>query len=79
MSITGGEFSVDKKELPAGSGIYHSAIIIREGAGTPLTILGVTINGEVVDLSGKLDLKYVLDNNYFPAGSKVEGNKIVVP
>ena len=79
MSITGGEFSVDKKELPAGSGIYHSAIIIREGASAPLTILGVTINGEVVDLSGKLNLEGVLRDNYFPAGSEIEGDKIVVP
>jgi len=79
MSITGGKFSVDKNGLIAESGIYHSAIVIREGAGTPLTILGVTINGEVVNLSGKLDLEDVLRDNYFPEGSKVEGNKIVVP
>ena len=79
MSITGGKFSVDKNGLIAESGIYHSAIVIREGASGTLTIKGVTINGEVVDLSDKLNLEYVLRDNHFPAGSEVKGNKIVVP
>ena len=32
MTITGGEFTVNKNNLTAGHGTYHSAIVVRSGA-----------------------------------------------
>jgi hypothetical protein len=65
MTITGGEFNVDKGGLSAESGTYHSAIVVRAGAAGNLSVSGVEINGEVIDESGKLDLVSVLENNTF--------------
>ncbi len=52
MNITGGTFSVNKNGLTASEGAYHSAIIIRTGATGPLTVKDVSIDGEVINLSG---------------------------
>lgn len=65
MTITGGVFNVDKGGLSAESGTYHSAIVVRSGATGTLSVNDVTINGEVIDLSGKLDLVSVLKGNTF--------------
>jgi len=51
MTIKGGTFSVNKNNLIAGSGTYHSAIIIRSKATGTLKANGLNIYGEVVNLS----------------------------
>jgi len=68
MSITGGKFNVNKNDLTAESGTYHSAIVVRAGAAGNLSVSGVEINGEVIDESGKLDLVSVLEDNTFADG-----------
>lgn len=50
MSIIGGNISVDKNGLAADAGIYHSAIVIRSASGV-LSIDGMAIDGEIVNLS----------------------------
>jgi len=65
MSITGGEFNVDKNGLSAESDTYHSAIVVRAGAAGNLSVSGVEINGEVIDESGNLNLVSVLEGNTF--------------
>jgi hypothetical protein len=65
MSITGGEFTVNKNNLTADDSTYHSAIVVRAGAAGDLSVSDVEINGEVIDESGKLDLVSVLENNTF--------------
>jgi hypothetical protein len=51
MAASGGEFSVDKNGMTASEGIYHSAIVIRSGAAGELKANGLSIDGEVVNLS----------------------------
>lgn len=51
MTITGGSISVDKNGLVADAGTYHSAIIVRAAASGTLKANGISINGEVVNLS----------------------------
>lgn len=68
MSITRGVFNVDKNGQTADSSTYHSAIVVRSGATGTLSVNDVTINGEVIDLSGNLDLVSVLENNIFTDG-----------
>lgn len=54
MTISGGSYTVDKNGLTANSGVYHSAIIIRDGATGTLKVNGASIYGEVVNLSDTL-------------------------
>ncbi len=59
MTITGGTFSVDKNNLTAEPGTYHSAIIVRSGATGTLKANWMNIYGEVVNLSSvQLDATY---------------------
>jgi len=51
MNITGGILAVDKAGLTPEAGNYHSAIIVRAGATGDLKVEGVSIGGEVVNLS----------------------------
>ena len=51
MSIAGGTFSVNKNNIDAALGTYHSAIIVRSGAGGQLKANWLSIDGEVVNLS----------------------------
>jgi hypothetical protein len=68
MSITGGEFTVNKNNLTADDSTYHSAIVVRSGATGTLSVSGVKINGEVIDLTENLDLVSVLEDNIFTDG-----------
>jgi len=84
MNITGGTFSVNKNNLTASSGTYHSAIIIREGAAGTLKANWMNIDGEVVNLSStQLDATNnwwgdasgpTADTNPDGKGNKVSGN-----
>jgi len=59
MTITGGTFTVDKNNLTATYGTYHSAIIIRAGATGTLQANKMNIEGEVVNQSSTtLDATY---------------------
>jgi parallel beta-helix repeat protein len=49
MTITGGEFTVDKAGYEAAEEIYHIPIIIRSAAEGFLDISNTTINGVIVD------------------------------
>ncbi len=66
MTIDGGTFVLQKDGVEdPDEGKYHSVIIVRAGATGDLSITDATIDGEVVDLSGKLDLEDVLEGNIF--------------
>ncbi|MDI9597829.1 MAG: hypothetical protein QM220_09935, partial [Atribacterota bacterium] len=60
MTITGGEFTVDKAGHEAAEEIYHIPIIIRSAAEGFLDISNTTINGVIVD-EYEDDLSAVLD------------------
>lgn len=77
MSITRGVFNVDKNGQTADSSTYHSAIVVRSGATGTLSVNDVTINGEVIDLSGNLDLVSVLENNIFTDGYVVTDHRTI--
>lgn len=77
MTITGGEFNVDKNDLTAEPNIYHSAIVVRAGAAGDLSVSGVEINGEVIDLSNNLNLVSVLENNTFNDKYIVTGHRTI--
>jgi len=51
LNFTNGSISVDKNDLVAESGTFHSAIIIRSGAVGPLTVEDNVILGDVVNQS----------------------------
>lgn len=77
MSITGGEFNVDKNGQTADSSTYHSAIVVRSGATGTLSVNDVTINGEVIDLTENLDLVSVLEDNTFADGYVVTDHRTI--
>lgn len=51
MTVLGGSISVDKNNLIAEEGTYHSAIVLREAASGVLSVEHMAIDGEVVNLS----------------------------
>jgi len=81
MSIAGGTFSVNKNNIDAALGTYHSAIIVRSGAGGQLKANWLSIAGEVVNLSTtQLDATY----NWWgsatgPAAGQVSGDVLTSP
>jgi hypothetical protein len=77
MDITGGEFNVDKNGQTADSSTYHSAIVVRSGATGTLSVKNVEINGEVIDLSGNLNLVSVLEDNTFADGYVVTDHRTI--
>ncbi len=77
LSIAGGSITVDKNNMVAVQGTYHSAIIVRGGASGSSSITGVNIAGEVVDLTNSIELANVLTNNTFPIGYVVYGYTII--
>lgn len=77
MTITGGEFNVDKNGLSAESDTYHSAIVVRSGAAGTLSVNDVEINGEVIDESKNLDLVSVLKGNTFTDGYVVTNRSTI--
>jgi len=51
LRITNSSFVVNKNGFVAGSGTYHSAIIVRSGATGALSVKNNSILGEVVNLT----------------------------
>ncbi len=90
MNITGGIFTVDKAGLTPEEGNYHSAIIVRAGATGTLKVEGVSIGGEVVNLSttqldatcnwwGDISGPYQATTNLEATGNAVSDNVIYSP
>ena len=77
MTISGGSMSVIRNGLVPDPGTYHSAIIIRSGAAGPLQVHGVSIDGDVDNLSATVSLdaecNYWQTTDYWQIAPKIRG------
>ncbi|MDD2599352.1 MAG: right-handed parallel beta-helix repeat-containing protein [Kiritimatiellae bacterium] len=75
MRLAGCRINVDKNALVAGAGTYHSAIIVRSGAGGTLAVVNCSIDGEVVNESATvLDASGNWWGSVLPADVKMAAN-----